>query len=384
VSGVGSIIRGMALESLSDDEVLSGLDAILRQSRRVEASLIAHLAEVDARRLYARYASPSMFLYCRDVLHLSEGEGQLRITVAKAAREHPVLLEMLADGRLHLSGIARLAPILTAENRDRLLARAVHKSKRQIEEMVAELAPRPDAPSVIRKLAERSASSPLPALTDLGVTSPVPVNAPLRLDTTPPPPAVHRPVFEPLSPARYRIQFTAGPELRDDLEALKALLRSEVPDGDLAVIVGKAVRQMRQRIEARRFAQTKSPRKQTPRPSSSSRYVSAEFRRVVYRRDAGRCRFVDAQGRRCPERYRLEFHHRHPYGLGGATDAANICLMCWTHNRYLAELDYGKEKMDRYGGSREKSTVATKSGGSSNASRCSEPLSPIPEEVRER
>jgi hypothetical protein len=105
---------------------------------------------------------------------------------------------------------------------------------------------------------------------------------------------------------------------------------------------------------------------------------------VVYRRDAGRCRFVDAQGRRCPERYRLEFHHRHPYGLGGATDAANICLMCWTHNRYLAELDYGKEKMDRYGGSREKSTVATKSGGSSNASRCSEPLSPIPEEVRER
>jgi hypothetical protein len=145
----------LELESLSDDDVLSGLDGVLRQSRRVESSLIAHLAEVDARRLFARFASPSMFVYCRDVLHLSEGEAQLRIAVAKAAREHPVLLEMLGDGRLHLSGIARIAPVLTLENRDRLLARAVHRSKRQIEEMVAELAPRPDAPSVIRKLPER-------------------------------------------------------------------------------------------------------------------------------------------------------------------------------------------------------------------------------------
>src|SRR5262249_23534995 len=139
-----------------DDEVLASLDDLLRQSRRVEAPLVAHIGEAHARHLYARYAASSMFSYCRDVLHLSEGEAQLRITVAQAAREHPVLLEMLADGRLHLSGIAKLAPVLTRENRDALLARAVHKSKRQIEEMVAEVAPRPDAPSVMRKLPERT------------------------------------------------------------------------------------------------------------------------------------------------------------------------------------------------------------------------------------
>src|SRR4029450_8723574 len=103
----------------------------------------------------SRYAASSMFTYCRTTLHLSEGEAQLRISVATATREHPVLLEMLADGRLHLSGIARLAPVLTPDNRDRLLARAVHKSKREIEEMVAELAPRPDTPSVIRQLPHR-------------------------------------------------------------------------------------------------------------------------------------------------------------------------------------------------------------------------------------
>jgi uncharacterized protein YhaN len=76
------------LESLSDDELLSGLADVLRQSRRVESSLIARIAEVDAR-------------------------------------------------RLRLSGIAKLAPALTPENRETLLRRAVHKSKREIEEMVA-------------------------------------------------------------------------------------------------------------------------------------------------------------------------------------------------------------------------------------------------------
>jgi hypothetical protein len=54
------------------------------------------------------------------------------------------------------------------------------------------------------------------------------------------------------------------------------------------------------------------------------------------------------QGRRCPERHRLEYHHWHPFGRGGGPERDNICLMCGPHNRHLAELDYGREKMSRY------------------------------------
>ena len=49
------------LKSLSDDELLRRLSDVLKQSRRVESVLVAHIAEVDARRLFAREASPSMF-----------------------------------------------------------------------------------------------------------------------------------------------------------------------------------------------------------------------------------------------------------------------------------------------------------------------------------
>jgi hypothetical protein len=79
------------LQSLSDDELLRRLSALLSQSRRVESDLVAHIAEVDERRLYAREAS-SMFAYGTEVLHLSEHEAYERITAARASRKYPMLL----------------------------------------------------------------------------------------------------------------------------------------------------------------------------------------------------------------------------------------------------------------------------------------------------
>jgi hypothetical protein len=249
--------------------------------------------------------------------------------------------------------------VLTPENRDALLARAVYKSKREILEIVAEAAPRPDVPSVMRKLPERAAL-PVTARPDDAGGNEAALVFVSEAVARPLPPAVS--LFQPLSPARYKVQFTAGPELQDDLERLQALLRAQVPDGDVAVIIGRAVREMRQRLEARRFAQTRSARKQTVPVDTSSRHIPAEVRRFVYRRDRSRCCFADAEGRRCPERHRLEYHHRHPFALGGEPRVDNIFLMCGPHNRYLAELDYGRKKMDRY---RRASTGARVSAGES-------------------
>jgi len=78
------------------------------------------------------------------------------------------------------------------------------------------------------------------------------------------------------------------------------------------------------------------------------RGIAAAVRRFVCERDGDRCTFESAGGKRCPERDRLEFHHDEPYALGGNRSAMNIRLLCHEHNAYLAELDYGKEKMDQY------------------------------------
>jgi hypothetical protein len=144
-----------ALHEVSDDELLRRLRELVARSNRLEADLVAHIGEVDQRRLYARQAFPSMFAYCTEGLHLSEAEAYRRITVARAARKHPLLIAMIRDGRLHLTGIALLVPLLTEHNCEAILDRARHRTKRQIEELVAELSPRPDAPTATRKLPQK-------------------------------------------------------------------------------------------------------------------------------------------------------------------------------------------------------------------------------------
>jgi 5-methylcytosine-specific restriction endonuclease McrA len=412
------------LQAIPDDELLQRLTSLVGQSRRVEADVVAHISEVEKRKLYAREAFPSMFAYGTNVLHLSGAEAYLRISAARASRKHPMLLTMLADGRLHLTAIAKLAPHLTRENRDGLLARATHRSKRQIEELIAEIAPRPDVPAVMRKLPERRtlpsagllavpscADGPIPsdqkgqdvlgpgptvelrpdgaatlepgARRDHAAVSPnaLPTHAPSVLHdasthansqcgsaspASPSAAATMAPaVVQPLSPGRYRVQFTASAEFHRKLERLQAL-GSRVPDGsgcDLAAVIEQAVTEKLERLEARRFARTKALRKRPaetdpsrsslhvpaePMPSPSSRHIPATVRRAVNERDGGRCRYVDKQGRRCQERNRLEFHHRHPFALGGDHSVENVRLMCRAHNAYLAECDYGSEAMVRH------------------------------------
>ena len=340
-------LKFKSFSKVSDDDLLQRLSELLQKSRRVESELVAHIGEVDARRLYAREAAPSMFAYCTDVLNLSEHEAYLRIAVARASRKHPILLRMLAEGRLHLSAIARLGPHLTEANRDRVLARAVGKSKRELEELVAELSPKPDVPATVRKLPVRQVHTDTVPAHELVPERVTFLHTPAPARSVAP---AQRPVVEPLSPARYKVQFTASAELHDKLERLRALMRSSVPDGDLAAIVEEAVTEKLERLEARRFAKTKAPRKglEQTNTSPTSRYIPAPVRRAVAERDGNQCAFVDARGRRCKASEGLELHHKQPYGRGGGHSPDNIQIMCRVHNGYLAEQDYGKDVMERY------------------------------------
>jgi 5-methylcytosine-specific restriction endonuclease McrA len=156
--------------------------------------------------------------------------------------------------------------------------------------------------------------------------------------------------IEPLAPARYKVQFTASAGLRDKLERLQALMRSSVPDGDLAAVIERAVTEKIERLEARRFARVKAPRRSLAEAHTTptSRHIPAAVRRAVHARDGGRCVYRDGHGRRCPELHDLEFHHRIPYGRGGNHSAEGLCLMCRAHNALMAENDYGRETMERF------------------------------------
>ncbi|HEX7127718.1 MAG TPA: HNH endonuclease, partial [Thermodesulfobacteriota bacterium] len=173
---------------LSDAELLAAVPRLAAQEREATVALIAHLAELDVRRLYLAEGYPSLFAYGTQVLHLSEHAAYGRIEAARAARRFPVVLEHLADGSLTLTTVTLLAPHLTVENHRDLLEQARHRSRREVEALVAALRPQPPVPASVRRLpAPRTAPAARPSLAEAARAS-APGPAPV-LSAAPPPPA---------------------------------------------------------------------------------------------------------------------------------------------------------------------------------------------------
>jgi hypothetical protein len=279
-----------------------------------------------------------------DELHMSEAQAYLRIQAARLGRQFPLIVELFAKGSLHLTAIKLLGPHLTPDNYVQVLGRASGKGKREIERLVAELAPRPDVPSRMRKLPEASpvrvtqaaaAATPTTRLAAQVLSASEATVATPPSDASRAPFALEAPRARAssvqLSPGRYKLELAAGQALYDKLQQLKNLLRHQVPDGNLAIIVERAVDLLLDKTVKQRFAQTRAPRrpraiKRSRKPNS--RYIPRAVIREVHERDAGQCTFVSPDGKRCCERGFLEFHHDVPYGRGGKATADNLRLAC--------------------------------------------------------
>src|SRR5262245_30520381 len=342
-------------DALSDDDLLARLPALARNEREASVALVAHLAVLATRSvLYAADGYGSLFAYCRQALHLSEDAACNRIDVARACRRFPCILELLAAGTLSLTSARLLGPHLTAENHRVVLARAVNKSRSEIKALIAELAPRPDVPSLVRRLQPAAHATDEPP--QKSITAPaelsgrVPASAPL-LRPAP------RPVVETLAPQRYRVQFTVGQGTQEKLKRLQALLRREIPDGDPGAIFDRALSLLLEKVEAKKLGKTARPRP-LPAIRSGTDNEAAEgplpprdppnaVKRAVWERDEGRCAYVSPEGRRCEELAFLEFHHRRPYAKRGEATVDNIALRCWRHNQYEAQLLFGDPPHER-------------------------------------
>ena len=407
------------IQKLSDLELVRRLTKLLGEDQRLEVDLLMHICEADRRKLYRARAYSSLFKFCVEELHLPEAVAYKRITVARAAREYPVLLEAIAKRKVHLTGTCMLVPHLTSANVKELIEKATHKSKRQIEELLANLFPKPDVKSQIRKLPAKSGpvqskslsaptattsvqsepcddfpkeASPSSGLmqTEQVVTSEeIPCPSLSQLVVGQNRSASRRDLVSPLGSSRFKVQFTADATLNAKIGEAQELLGAQIGRGDLAALFSKSLDLLLSDLKNKKHAVTSRPRVQratvqketekagsddqksttgagktkeesgptgnsvavTTQPGnerSKSRYIPRAVRRKVYERDDGRCAYVSPDGKRCSERWGLEYHHKLAFGLGGESTADNLILMCRCHNGLAAEQDFGVEKMAQY------------------------------------
>ena len=279
------------LAGLSDDALVSSLSTLFAEGHALTARVIVHLIEVEERRLDLSAACTSMFDFCTRRLGMSEGAAFRRITAARLVKRFPTLLERIERGEL-----------------------------REVEELLARLAPKPDVPS---------------AVVELGIPS----NDARPAATAP------RSRIEPLSDARFRVQLTAGAELKAKLERACDLMRHRNPNGELAVVIDAAIDLLVAKLEKERLGKVKAPRKSASASASATkrpRAIPAAVRRAVFERDGEQCTFTDEAGERCPQRGHLELDHVHARALGGTNAASNLRVRCRAHNRLAAEEIFGK------------------------------------------
>ena len=277
---------------LSNQALLEETARLANATRRNVATLIAALAEVDARKVWADVGCSSLYTYCTQVLQFSEQEAYLRMEAARAVRQFPIVLEMLADGETTLTNVGLLRPYLTGENHVELLEAARGKSKREVARQMAALGAAPAQPAASW--------------------------------------------ITPLSADRFSISFEIGEKSYDKLRRATDLLRHSVPDGNVSEVFDRALTSLLRDLERTKYGATAAPRGDRG-ITTDSRYISAWVRRYVWRRDGGRCAFVGTHGR-CTETAFLEFHHVKPFALGGKSTVDNIELRCRAHNLREAEL----------------------------------------------
>jgi 5-methylcytosine-specific restriction endonuclease McrA len=358
-----------SLTHLPDPVLLRDLSELVARERVTTAEVLAHLAEVDARRLYLPAAYPSMYAWCVGELRLSEDSAFKRIQAARLARRFPVIFPMLADGRLHLSAVNLLAPHLLSDNADELLAAATNQGKAAIERLLAERFPRPDLPTLVLTCIDAE-HAPAHVTTPAGEHAPAHVGA--RGEELAPGPVedagahlrarivqgnvtqlapgqvVHessRAKVTPLSPGRVALQVTLAQDTHDKLRYAQSLLGHAVPSGDLAQVLDRALDSLIAQLEKRRFSRSARTRPNRRGHSENVRHVPAAVRSMVWRRDGGQCTFVSDSGHRCEARTRLELDHIDPVAHGGQSTPSRLRLRCRAHNQFEAECTYGTDFM---------------------------------------
>ncbi len=332
-------------EAMSDDRVLEGAAALARRSNETTAELLAYLDEIEQRGLHLREACSSLFAFCVERFHMSEAAAGKRITASRVARRFPLVLEMIASGDVHLTAVNMLAAHLTEENHGDLLARAAHRSKREIEQLIAEIAPRPDVGSRIAALPvgaavprAREQGAPL-AGASTSVDRVAATAAGVGLEVRALERAPRSSIVAPLAPRRYQLRVTLDEETYQKLRQLQDLLAHSA-GRDPAVIVARAIDGLHEKTLAKKAAVTTRPREAKP-AEKRTRNIPAAVKRAVWKRDGARCAFVDGKGRRCSTTGGLQFHHVNNWARGAEHSVEEIELRCAAHNQYQAELDYG-------------------------------------------
>ena len=358
------------VSALSDDRLLERTKELSGIEHHLEVVVIDHLREIQKRRLYLRRGFSSLFDYAVRELGYSDAAAWRRIKAMRLCTDVDGVRERLQDGTMTLNAAAQLQHAFDRQERKKERAArsapggvgcgaAAQSQEGSEAPRPAKRKPAPVLDSEARRELVEQAS---------GKSSREVMQLLAEVDPELAPPADR---VRPLGGGRWELKAVIDDECRRGLERLKGLLSHVDPHLTMGQLMGRLVREGLDRHDPARpprgrraapakgaeqtsASKTRRPGRQAApagaaraaRPARTEtsaakaggvtgRAIPAAVKREVWRRDRGRCRYVDrTSGRRCGSQHLLQIDHVVPYALGGAAGPDNLRLLCAGHHRY--------------------------------------------------
>jgi 5-methylcytosine-specific restriction endonuclease McrA len=291
--------------------------------------------------------------YCIHELGYGDTSASRRVRAARVIKDIPEVYDLLKKRELTFSAVVLVYSVLTPENKDELLPRLVGKSRSEIEYILAEYRmPRKifdqAKPTLVKKLVVVEGAPAGASSKSAAGEHTLEVGEMTRHSdgSNDPGDKIATPEVKEVLERMFEIRFAADEELMELIRWLKSYLSHKYPKGASFLEIFKyAMNYVREREDLSR-------RKESNRRSnakSDSRYIPKSVKQKVWSRDQGKCSFVGANGRRCNSKYNLQFDHFPiPYARGGPSTVSNLRLLCAKHNKYMAEMIYGKAHVAKY------------------------------------
>ena len=246
------------------------LAELLRHERDALAEFLSALADFDRRRAWADLGHDSLFAFLVKDLGLSNGAAAYRRAAVELVQRFPQVLEHLRTGELCITTVFELSKVVTDENASEVIPRFFGASKRDAQDVVAELAPEPAPQRTVVTLVQAPAVAPADRSTSSGrLADHAHANFDLPAQegraSGAVAPASSRTVVEPRTAELSRVHVTVSRQLLEKLAAAKDALSHSHPNASDADVIEVGLELVIRRHWKRRGSRASRLRRR-PRP----------------------------------------------------------------------------------------------------------------------
>lgn len=300
-----------SIKLLSDHELIARTEHLVEQERQIVQVLIWHLQEIQDRKLFLAMEYTSMYECLIGHFKMSDTTAYGRIKVLKVMEDIPQVSESLKNGELNISSIA-----------------LAHSFIEKHQKVTGEELSQNDKVELMESLKNKTTSEVKELLARCNPETALPYDE-----------------IRPLTESHSQMRSTVSKELLTKMEYLKSLISHEEIHPTHEELLLKAFDALIEKIEKQKGLYQSQTKVSAPKPKDieantsthrltdgTSRYISRNIKRFVFKRAQGRCEHIHTSGARCSSQFQTQFDHVIPFSKGGGTTLENIQLLCRVHN----------------------------------------------------